>query len=63
MFCSQRGNISFPTWEYVVPNMGTVSFGVPQLAATSMMSKCLGFPEVALHIYVAIGLEGDVFGL
>ena len=22
MFCSQRGNISFPTWEYVVPLKG-----------------------------------------
>ena len=25
MFCSQRGNISFPTWEYVVPLMGIIA--------------------------------------
>ena len=27
------------------------------------MLNCLGFPEVALHIYVAIGLEDNAFRL
>lgn len=37
-------------------------FATPTMTG-EITSSCLGLPKVAVHIYVAIGLEGDAFGL
>jgi hypothetical protein len=48
-------------WEHFIPKVGIIK--VLTYRVLLLCSNSFWLPEVALHIYMAVGLEGDAFGL